>query len=91
MEKLLTINDISDILKIKIDTIYKYVQKDKIPYVKINGNLRFREKDIDNLLKKNNIKSKNIKKIDFSKWIDIPLDNVAVDCKFDRKYLYSDN
>lgn len=46
MDKLLTISQVSDILQVKKSTIYSWTFTRKIPYVKINGVLRFKEKVI---------------------------------------------
>ena len=47
MDKLLTINEVSDILQVKKSTIYSWTFTRKIPFVKINGVVRFREKAIN--------------------------------------------
>ena len=46
MDKLLTIDQVSELLQVKKNTIYSWTFTKKIPYVKINGALRFRTKDI---------------------------------------------
>ena len=46
MDKLLTIDQLSDILQVKKNTIYSWTFTRKIPFVKINGALRFKEKAI---------------------------------------------
>jgi excisionase family DNA binding protein len=46
LDKLLTIGQVSDILQVKKSTIYSWTFTRKIPYVKINGVLRFKEKVI---------------------------------------------
>jgi excisionase family DNA binding protein len=46
LDKLLTISQVSDILQVKKSTIYSWTFTRKIPYVKINGVLRFKEKVI---------------------------------------------
>jgi excisionase family DNA binding protein len=40
-QELLTAKEVEELLRIDIKTIYKYVQKGLIPYVKIQSNLRF--------------------------------------------------
>ncbi len=47
MDKLLTIDQLSDILQVKKNTIYSWTFTRKIPFVKINGALRFKEKAIN--------------------------------------------
>jgi len=46
MEKLLTIEQLCEILQVKKNTIYSWTFMRKIPFVKINGALRFKEKAI---------------------------------------------
>jgi excisionase family DNA binding protein len=46
MERLLTIDQVSEILQIKRNTVYSWVFTRKIPFVKNNGDLRFKEKVI---------------------------------------------
>ena len=56
-EKLLTIEEVSEYLNIKKRTLYKYVQENYIPHVRINKKvIRFQIAKIDNWLEtlKNN-------------------------------------
>ena len=46
MERLLTINQLAEILQVKKNTIYSWIFTKRIPHVKINGALRFKEKEI---------------------------------------------
>jgi excisionase family DNA binding protein len=46
MERLLTIDQVSEILQVKKATIYSWTFTRKIPYVKVNSALRFRESEI---------------------------------------------
>ena len=46
MPQMLTARDLEALLKIDVKTIYGYVQKGVIPYVKIQSNVRFRKDDI---------------------------------------------
>ena len=48
MEKLLTIDQVSELLQVQKNTIYSWTFTRKIPFVKINGALRFKEKAISN-------------------------------------------
>ena len=43
MERLLTIDELSDKLQIGKSTIYRWVRWDFVPYIKIGGVLRFEE------------------------------------------------
>ena len=47
MEKLLTIDDISEVLQIPKGTIYVWTCKKRIPYRKANGCLRFKWSEIE--------------------------------------------
>jgi predicted DNA-binding transcriptional regulator AlpA len=44
--EMLTARDLEALLKIDVKTIYTYVQKGLIPYVRIQSNLRFIRKEI---------------------------------------------
>lgn len=46
MERLLTIKEVAELLQVKVNTLYSWVFTNKIPFVKINGVLRFKEKAI---------------------------------------------
>jgi excisionase family DNA binding protein len=46
LDKLLTIGQVSDILQVKKSTIYSWTFTRKIPFLKINGVVRFKEKAI---------------------------------------------
>ena len=46
MEKLLTPERICEILGIQMSTLYFWTSRNRIPYVKVNGLLRFRESEI---------------------------------------------
>jgi excisionase family DNA binding protein len=46
LDKLLTIDQVSEILQVKKATIYSWTFTKKIPFLKVNGALRFREKAI---------------------------------------------
>jgi excisionase family DNA binding protein len=48
MEKLLNINQLSELLQVKKSTVYSWVHTGRIPYVKVNGALRFKEGAIYN-------------------------------------------
>lgn len=46
MPDFLTAKDLEAILKIDVKTIYSYVQRGLIPYVRIQSNLRFSKREI---------------------------------------------
>jgi predicted DNA-binding transcriptional regulator AlpA len=49
--ELLTARDLEALLKIDVKTIYSYVQRGLIPYVKIQSNVRFSKFEIFNWIK----------------------------------------
>jgi excisionase family DNA binding protein len=53
--KLLSIKDLGEIFNISKTTAYRIVEGRKIPFYKINGVLRFSEKDILSYLDENRI------------------------------------
>lgn len=50
MEKLLTINEVADLLQVKESTIRAWVFRKKIPFKKIHHNIRFRPKEIEDFI-----------------------------------------
>jgi excisionase family DNA binding protein len=52
MEELLTINELSRYLKISKPTLYKMVEKGKIPALKIANQWRFKKEDINRWIEK---------------------------------------
>ena len=44
--RLLTIDDVAGLLKISKSTLYRWVNKREIPFVKLGGKLRFNEDEI---------------------------------------------
>ena len=51
MERLLTAEQVSDMLQVSKSTVYRWVHYDFIPYIKIGGALRFDEKAVKKWLK----------------------------------------
>ena len=51
MEKLLTPQKLCEILEIEKSTLYSWTSKERVPYLKINGLLRFRKSEIVKWLK----------------------------------------
>lgn len=51
MKKLLKIKDVSSMLNVKIGTIYTWVKRNKIPYIRIGSMIRFDEDDLKAWLK----------------------------------------
>ena len=50
-ERLLTAKELAGMLAISPKTIYSYVERNMIPYFKIEANIRFRASDIANWLR----------------------------------------
>jgi excisionase family DNA binding protein len=50
-ERLLTAKELAGMLAISPKTIYSYVERNMIPYYKIEANVRFRARDIANWLR----------------------------------------
>lgn len=64
MEKLLTLYELADYLKLDKFTIYRMVYRRQLPAIKVTNQWRFKEKDIEKWLEKNKkyqIKSKKRK------------------------------
>ena len=56
MEKLLTIEELSEILGVKKATLYSWTSKKRIPYIKLSeGILRFRESEIQEWILKKSV------------------------------------
>ena len=53
MKNLITIQELSILLQISTSTLYRWVHKKEIPYVKLGGKLRFSKSDIDDFIKQN--------------------------------------
>lgn len=51
-DELLTANDVAGLFKISPDTVYAWRYLGKIPYVKINGAVRFKRSEIDRMIQK---------------------------------------
>ncbi|MGD8535282.1 MAG: helix-turn-helix domain-containing protein [Candidatus Aminicenantes bacterium] len=59
MIKLLTPEELSQILHVKISTIYQWTHMGTIPFVKIGKLIRFKEDDVKEWIDKREIKDKN--------------------------------
>ena len=49
-EKLLTAKEVAEILGLKLSTIYDWVYRRKIPYIKIGSLLKFRHKAVEEFI-----------------------------------------
>jgi len=54
LEKLMTLEEVAEYLRLSIHTIYKMAQKGRIPALKAGKKWRFRKEDIDRWLKVTN-------------------------------------
>jgi excisionase family DNA binding protein len=59
LKKLLTPEDLSDILQVKLSTIYYWTHIGEIPFLKIGKALRFREDEILIWLRKKEAKNRH--------------------------------
>jgi len=55
--KLLTIKELSELTKVKVSTLYVWVSKGMIPSFKLNGLLRFDQKEIEEWIQNSKIKA----------------------------------
>ena len=46
MEKLLTARQVSDLLEVKVSTVYDWIRRGQIPYVKLGRLVRFKKTEI---------------------------------------------
>ena len=53
LEKLMTLEEVAEYLRLSVHTIYKMAQKGKIPALKAGKKWRFRKEDIDKWLRGN--------------------------------------
>ena len=51
MERLLTVDQVSEILRVERSTVYRWVHYDFIPHMKLGGAVRFDEKSVRRWLK----------------------------------------
>ena len=61
-EKLLTASELEAWLDIDVNTVYGYVQRGLIPYIKIQSNVRFRRTEIENWLETHSYRPKRGRK-----------------------------
>ena len=63
MDKLLTPKQLSELLQVKPSTVYKWAHYRFIPYVKLETSIRFREKRVEEWLKKRERKGRGAYRI----------------------------
>jgi len=59
-ERLLTVQDICELLKVPKSYVYWLTHSKKIPYLKINGHLRFRQSSIGEWLESQEVRNVSI-------------------------------
>jgi len=59
MIKLLTPEELSSILNVKVSTIYKWTHMGIIPFIKMGKLIRFKEEDIKEWICRKEVKNKN--------------------------------
>jgi len=64
MNSLLTVPELSQLLKISKDTIYRWVHEGYLPHLKMGGAVRFKERDIEVWLAKRANKGRKARRID---------------------------
>lgn len=57
MAEYLTINQVAKMLNVSKGTVYRYVNKRLIPYMKVAGNVRFKEEDVRQWVESNRVKT----------------------------------
>lgn len=50
--KLLTVKEVAKVLRVADITIYKWVEQNKIPYIKVGGTIRITDKALTDLINK---------------------------------------
>lgn len=58
MEKLLSVNQLADILGLRKITIYEWVRNNKIPFIKLGKRVLFYPNDIEEFIKTNRVEGK---------------------------------
>lgn len=61
-EKLLTVLDMCELLKVPKSYVYWLTHSKKIPYLKINGHLRFRQSSINEWLELQEVRNVSLQK-----------------------------
>ena len=60
VEQLLTVQEISNLLKVPRHYVYYLTHTKRIPFLKIGGNLRFKQSDIDEWIRSMEVKDVGI-------------------------------
>jgi excisionase family DNA binding protein len=57
MTALWTVNDVSEFLKLRVGSIYNLVSQRKIPFLKVNGSVRFSPEELEKWIQGKNFLS----------------------------------
>ena len=63
MDKILTAKQLSELLQVGLPTVYKWVHYGYVPHIKLGASIRFKEKKIEEWLKKRERRGRNTYKI----------------------------
>lgn len=63
LQKLMTVEEVSDLLSVKKSTIYQWTHIGFIPHIKLGNKVRFRESDIEAWLEKRAVKGRTRYKV----------------------------
>ncbi len=58
MEKLLSVNQLSEILGLKRITIYEWIRDNKIPFIRLGKRVLFHPLDVEEFIKMNRVEGK---------------------------------
>jgi excisionase family DNA binding protein len=76
LEQLLTPQQLSDMLQIKLSTIYKWTHAGYIPMIKLGGNtrgsVRFNREEVDRWLKRRSKRGRNTYRLDTDFELSLP-------------------
>jgi len=56
-DSLMTVKDTADYLRVSTSTVYRYAERNELPYYKMKLGLRFRKEDVDVWLEKDKRKA----------------------------------
>jgi excisionase family DNA binding protein len=71
MKKLLTVEDVAEILSVSKSAIYKWTQNGKLSYLKIGDSLRFTKEDIDKFINAGKREKKKKEKVNVSDLLNV--------------------
>ena len=66
MNKLLTPDEVAELLSVRKSTIYQWTHQGFIPHVKLGKLVRFKEKDVAEWVEKRSVRGRLGRRLDFS-------------------------